>query len=134
MSRSGYSDDCDALALGRWRAQVGNAIRGRRGQAFLRELAAAMDAMPERILIANELIDSEGDCCAIGVVCKSRGVDAQSIDIEDSRAVGSAVGIARQMAAEIAHENDEGAWRETVEQRWSRMRRWVESKIVKGVE
>jgi hypothetical protein len=45
MSRSGYSDDLDPLALGRWRGRVASAMRGKRGQAFLREMLAAMDAM-----------------------------------------------------------------------------------------
>lgn len=77
MSRSGYTDDYDEdpLANGRWRAQVKSAIRGKRGQAFLRELADAMDAMPEKVLIAEELVDADGDACAIGVVCKARGID-----------------------------------------------------------
>lgn len=133
MSRSGYVDDCDDdLMFGRWRAQVNNAIRGKRGQAFLKELAAAMDAMPEKILISDELIDEEGNCCAIGVVCKARGVDVSRVDYDDPDAVGNAVGIARQMAAEIEYHNDEyDDGHETPEHRWQRMRKWVESKIRK---
>jgi hypothetical protein len=37
MSRSGYSDDLENWSLIRWRGAVASAIRGRRGQAFLRE-------------------------------------------------------------------------------------------------
>ncbi len=37
MSRSGYQDDCEGLNL--YRGTVRRAIRGKRGQAFLRELA-----------------------------------------------------------------------------------------------
>lgn len=148
MSRSGYVDDMDdALALGRWRAQVKSAIRGKRGQAFLRELAAAMDAMPEKALIKDELIDQDGRCCTIGVVCKIRGVDVSRIDYEEPEEVGAAVGIARQMAAEIEYENDECDTRferdandprqwnrieETPEERWQRMRKWVESQIIQS--
>lgn len=131
MSRSGYHDDLDPLDLGRWRGQVKSAIRGKRGQAFLKELAAAMDAMPEKVLIASELIDDDGDCCTIGVVCKSRGIDVSKIDYEEPEQVGAAVGIARQMAAEIEYENDEACYStETPQDKWLRMRRWVESKIV----
>lgn len=43
MSRSGYSDDCDHIEL--WRAAVDAAVSGKRGQAFLRELLGALDAM-----------------------------------------------------------------------------------------
>lgn len=134
MSRHGYiDDDDDCLALGRYRAQVASAIRGKRGQSFLRELAEAMDAMPVKELIENELIDDEGNCCAIGVVCKSRGLDVSTVDYEEPEQVGSLVGIARQMAAEIEFENDEGGWRETPEKRWTRMRKWVETKLRPGL-
>lgn len=147
MSRSGYVDDIDdALALGRWRAQVKSAIRGKRGQAFLRELATAMDAMPEKALIKNELIDQDGDCCTIGVLCKLRGVSVEGVDYSDPESVGDLVGIAKQMAAEIEYENDEcgdryervpgtQAWKhvdETPEERWQRMRKWVESQIIQS--
>ena len=132
MNRSNYIDDCDLdpLDFGRWRGQVAATIRGRRGQAFLRELAAAMDAMPEKVLIANELIDVEGDCCTIGVVCKARGIDVSAIDIECPSSVGKAVGISHQLAAEIEYLND--YWQdETPAARWQRMRRWVDQHIVK---
>lgn len=131
MSRSGYHDDGDdTLALGRWRAQVASAIRGRRGQSFLKELAAAMDAMPEKILITGELINPEGDCCAIGVVCKARGLDVRQVDEHAPDEVGRFVDIAHQLAAEIAYENDEyGLRNETPEQRWARMRAWVSEQI-----
>lgn len=130
MSRSGYSDDCDdILQLGRWRGRVASAIRGKRGQAFLKELAAAMDAMPEKRLIANELVTESGEMCTLGVVCKARGLDVTGVDLEDTEAVGNLVGIASCMAAEIEHENDEHFdWTgktETPEERWTRMRKWV---------
>lgn len=133
MSRSGYVDYCDdPLQLGRWRAQVKSAIRGRRGQAFLRELAKEMDAMPEKVLIADELINAEGDCCTIGVVCKARNVDVSNVDYDDPEAVGATVDIARQLAAEIEYENDEnGPWNgsETPKERWQRMRKWVDKHL-----
>lgn len=58
MSRSGYSDDYDGdnWDLIRWRGAVTSAIRGKRGQAFLREALAALDAMPEKQLIAGDLV------------------------------------------------------------------------------
>ncbi len=130
MSRSGYSEDiADVLAAGRWSARVNNAIRSRRGRAFLTELAAAMDAMPVKELIADELIDDEGSCCAIGVVCKARGVSVNGVNVEDSAQVASLVDIAEPLAAEIEFQNDEVVcyWdrNETPAERWCRMRRWV---------
>lgn len=133
MSRSGYTDDTDdtgdILAIGRWRAQVASAIRGNRGQKFLHELAAAMDAMPEKVLIREELITTEGDCCALGVICKARGIDVRNVDELDSREVGGVVGIAWQLAAEIAYENDEREENRSPEARWIRMRAWVQRKL-----
>lgn len=143
MSRSGYSDDCDddTLALGRYRGQVASAIRGKRGQAFLRELADAMDAMPAKVLIAERLVDKYGRCCAIGVVCQARGISVEGVDYSAPDEVGKLVGIASQMAAEIEYENDEWGgnfgmtWsQETPQQRWIRMRKWVTDNLVKEVK
>ena len=67
MSRSGYSDECDGWDLIRWRGAVASAIRGQRGQAFLREMLSALDAMPEKRLISEEL-ERDGEVCAMGAV------------------------------------------------------------------
>jgi hypothetical protein len=124
MSRSGYTDDCEYLGL--YRGNVARSIKSRRGQEFLRELAAAMDAMPEKVLIVGDLINEDDKCCTLGVVCDVRGLDVAKINPECPRSVGEALGISRMMAAEIAYENDEGVWNpETGEQRWQRMRQWV---------
>lgn len=131
MSRSGYTDDCDNLEL--YRASVERALGGRRGQNFLREMLAAMDAMPDKALIAGELVDADGSCCALGTVCKARGLDADAIDYYDGEAVGGALGIARAMACEVEYMNDEGAIdRETPKQRFQRMRAWIASQIKDG--
>lgn len=130
MSRSGYSEVDDNWALIRWRGCVTSAIRGARGQKLLRELAAALDAMPEKRLIAGALQDG-GDYCALGTVGAARGIVMDCIDSWDQDAVAAAFDIARPLAAEIAYENDEGSgWRdETPEERWSRMRKWVGLKL-----
>lgn len=131
MSRSGYSDDCDGWALIRWRGAVESAMKGRRGQKFLIELAEAMDAMPVKELIAHELVE-QGNFCALGVVGQKRGIALESIDPEDSRTVAEQFGIANAMAQEIVFMNDEAAWYdETPQQRWSRMRHWVDINIRK---
>lgn len=124
MSRSNYSDDCENIAL--YRGTVARAISGKRGQAFLRDLLAALDALPEKTLIAGELVAPSGACCAIGAVCKARSVDVSRIDYYDPRAVGKVVGISTAMAAEIEYENDKaGKSKEDPASRWVRMRRWV---------
>ena len=137
MSRSGYLDDCgyDEHNIGNlYRATVHRAINGKRGQSFLHELLAALDAMPVKELISDELVTAEGQVCAIGAVCQARGLDVSKLDYEDARAVGAQVGIAWQMAAEIEYENDKDdryyrAGTESPDQRWQRMRKWAEASI-----
>jgi len=131
MSRSGYSEDCENLEL--YRNAVERALKGKRGQKFLRAMAAALDAMPEKTLIADELVDANGDCCALGAVCKARNLDLVGVDYFDSHYVGKVLGIAPAMAAEIAYMNDEwwDKWNnpETPPERWARMRAWVAAQI-----
>lgn len=107
MSRSGYCDDLDTLDLGRWRGQVASAIRGKRGQQFLRDLIAALDALPEKELIAGDLVNDEGCVCALGALGKARNVDLSSIDTYEYHALGDMFNIAHQLAQEVMYENDE---------------------------
>lgn len=127
MSRSGYSDGLDQSELACWRGAVASAIRGRRGQAFLRDMLTALDAMPVKRLIPSALVAPDGECCAMGAVALARGLDVSGVDPSDPEHVSDAMGIARAMAQEIAYENDEcGPYSgETAEQRWTRMRAWV---------
>ena len=130
MSRSGYSDECGGLGLIRWRGAVTSAIRGNRGQAMLRELLAALDAMPVKRLIAEEL-ERNGEYCALGVLGKTRGIALAEIDPYDQREIAQKFGIAKAMASEIAFIND-GTWRSkhtTPEERWAEVREWVAKQI-----
>lgn len=72
MSRSGYHDDIEHWDLIRWRGAVASAIRGVRGQRFLKELMQALENLPDQRLIAHEL-EKGGEVCALGAVGKSRG-------------------------------------------------------------
>ena len=130
MNRSGYDDRCDGWELIRWRGAVNSAIRGKRGQAFLREMLDALDAMPVKRLIAHELED-HGDVCAMGAVGQQRGINMQSINAEERDDVAAAFGIAPALAAEIAFINDDDGYsgKTTPEQRWASVRAWVEGKI-----
>lgn len=134
MSRSGYCDDWDGEQwdLIRWRGAVKSAIRGARGQAFLKEMLAAFDALPEPKLIANELQEG-GAVCAIGAVGRARGISMAELDPYDRETVADVFGIANALAAEITYENDEGnCYNESPERRFARMRAWVESQITKA--
>lgn len=109
MSRSGYSDDCDGWALIRWRGAVASAVRGQRGQALLRELVLALDALPEKRLGAESLVTEDGDFCTLGALGRARGLDMAPIDPDDREAVARAFGTAEALAAEIMYLNDECA-------------------------
>lgn len=139
MSRSGYNcdGDYDDWRLIMYRGAVVSALRGKRGQAFLKEMLAALDALPEKKLIKNDLEKYDGPTdtvlvCAIGAVGKSRNIDMSEVDPEDSSTVANIFGIAESMAREIVFENDEGGdyWnKETPEECYQRMHRWIEAWI-----
>ena len=130
MSRSGYSDDLDPWEVICWRGAVSSAIRGRRGQAFLREMLDALDALPEKRLIVGHLVAEIG-CCAIGAVAVARGLDVSDLDPDWPKAIAKRFGIARAMTQEIEYVNDghDGWISETPEQRFVRVRRWVVGQI-----
>jgi hypothetical protein len=139
VSRSGYSDDIDNWAMIKWRGQVASSIRGKRGQAFLRELLTALDAMPEKRLVAHEF-EAEGQFCTLGVVAHARGLELKSLDPEDSEIgdeIGKMLGITGQLAREIMFENDDyyswsditGRLPDSPEKRWRYMREWVVNHI-----
>ncbi len=153
MSRSGYTEDYgddDPLAMGRWRGAVNSAIRGKRGQQALREILAALDAMPVKALVANSLVTEEGEFCTLGVLGARRGIALDKLDPEDAEGVAKALGIAPAMVREIAYQNDEilddWAWvqvegpptelygerpnnfvrtKSAAGRRWQHMRNWV---------
>jgi hypothetical protein len=155
MSRSGYSDDCENIWL--YRRAVENSLAGRRGQAFLRELAVAMDAMPDKRLAADSLSTAEGEFCTLGVIGHARGIDLHKLEEQEPDVVGDAFGISRAMAAEIVYMNDEAEhdaapirlieicgpmepWNyheryaripeaDPEQHRWKRMRAWVAEQI-----
>lgn len=133
MSRSGYVDDWDSdniRQMNCWRGAVASAIRGKRGQAFLRELVAAMDATPEedRWLISGEL-EHEGSYCALGIVGKARGMSMEDIDPEDYEAVAAAFGLPEALAREVMYENDDSYFRDDGKKRWNYIYRWAKDLI-----
>lgn len=151
MSRSGYSDDGDgeSYSLAMWRGMIGSATNGKRGQRFFRDLVAALDEMPAKRLIVNELQTEEGEVCALGALGKRRALDMTAFDMEaliddpDYRDLGAAFDIAPQLTQEVMYVNDElsrsryerdpyGVNRridETPEERWTRVRKWAAKQI-----
>jgi hypothetical protein len=158
VSRHGFVEDCgdydNVLAQGRWQAQLKSAIRGRRGQAFLRSLVEALDAMPDKSLAPNSLETEDGAVCALGCLARHRGIDVKTLALgdpytedpdeggewEDSDwdTLAAVFNIAPQLAREVMYENDECAtWTATGngdhpapgEQRWQRVRAWAARQI-----
>lgn len=111
MSRSGYTDDNgDPLAYGRWRQAVRRALEGRRGQALLRELVAALDAMEDKRLYPGSFATADGEFCALGALAAKRGTKVDDLGDEydcDAEEVARRFGVAHAMAAEIMYLNDE---------------------------
>lgn len=149
MIRSGYSEDCDGWALIRWRGAVNSAIKGKRGQALLRELAEALDAMPVRELVAAEF-EAHGQFCALGVVGAKRGIQTAHLIDAEREDVAKMFGVAEALAAEIMDVNDNGGnrWglyhagikttqemdeadRRDRAKRWTDVRQWVAQNIAK---
>ena len=96
MTRSGYGP-CDEDEADEWHRRLKDTIASPEGQAFLRELADALDALPDKVLIARELIDEDGDCCALGALCMARGIDPTGMD-SDSDCVAERLGVPLPLA------------------------------------
>jgi hypothetical protein len=129
MTRSGYSDDDDdQWQFIMWRGRVASSIRGKRGQAMLQDLLAALDAMPNKRLIRDALI-ADGEVCAIGSLGLSRGIPMECLDVENPHQIADAFGVAAPLVQEIEWMNDEAWGGETPEGRWHRMRAWVTEQI-----
>lgn len=130
MSRSNYTDNFDKeWQLWFYRSAVESSIRGKRGQQALKELLAALEAMPNKRLIEGAL-ERDGEYCALGILGKARGLAMDNLDPEEADMIAKAFNIAPSLAREIAFENDEASsYTITDEQRWQRMRDWVASQV-----
>lgn len=138
MSRSGYSDDGESdLPLDLYRQAVHRAMTGYRGQHLLCRLRDALDAMPNKRLIAGNIKDEAGQVCALGALDPTAPkYDEDECDGDwdgHARKLAKHFNIAPALASEIVYMNDEyDSWRnrtETPEQRWTRMRAWVNEQI-----
>lgn len=133
MSRSGYyefDDDNNNWDSIRWSGAVKSAIRGKRGQDFLKALLEALDAMPVKELIAGEL-EKDGQVCALGALGKARGLDMSGLDPEDAGPVAATFGISKALAREIVFVNDDDFGFQSMEssKRFEAMRKWVVENI-----
>ena len=134
MSRSGYSDECESPECWLWPSIVRRAIQGKRGQAFLIALRDALEALPEKRLIADELESKDGQVCALGALGKARQVDLSKLDPHDPKQLSAVFGIAPSLAQTVVFHNDDDfrmfGPAETPEKRYTRMLEWVNQNIV----
>lgn len=90
-----------------WSANCRRSLRGKAGQHALRELEAALLALPEKRLIKDLLTDHEGGVCAVACYAKHKGLDLSTFDPEDeSDEVGIAAGMPRLVAWQVVALND----------------------------
>jgi hypothetical protein len=118
MSRHGYIEfeGEDPLAEGRWRGAMQAAKRGKRGQAFFRDLIEALDEMPVKELAAHSFT-RDGEVCSLGALALKRVIDVSEFeppqgedewdDEIDHDALATKFGIAACLAREVMYENDE---------------------------
>lgn len=135
MSRSGYIDDGFESREDQWRyicyrGAVKSAIKGKRGQAFIKEAIKALDALPTKELISYEL-EEEGQFCTLGAVGLSRDIDMSDVDVAAPCEVAALFKIPESLVREIEFENDEGAFvrYDDAKGRWRYMRNWLESQL-----
>lgn len=76
-----------------------------------------------------DTLEADGQFCTLGVLSAKRSIEMSVIDAHCRETVSGAFRIAPAMAAEVVFESDECGWNETPEQRWQRMRKWVDSQI-----
>lgn len=132
--------------LGLWESAFARAVRGPRGQRLLRELEAALLAMPDRRL-AEGAIARDGMVCAVGAYVAMRRVnegaswgqaiaalEAERGDGEDdddlaAMWLGESLGMARTIAWELAFANDESYGGMMPEARHAAILRWVRRHI-----
>ena len=141
MSRIIEAEDCEPWMAGQQAGALRSAVRGRRGQAFLRELVAALGALPAQELAAGALEDPEtGCCCAFGAVARARawgreeiGLDPTDDDIwRPECRLAEAFDISETLAWQVIAENEafsecnDRTWRR---RRWRHVRDWAVSEI-----
>jgi hypothetical protein len=104
--RIGYSDEEDYPGqFGLWQGNCSRSLSGRNGQASLRELEAALVALPSKRLIANELDDGE-DVCAIGALVRYKQHTPKADPECEMEDIGVECGMPRLVAWKVVELND----------------------------
>jgi hypothetical protein len=148
-------DDCDRIPEGLWKGATKQAFNSKHGQAILRDVEAALLALPDKRLIRDQLATDTGEVCLVGAYCafkveqetgashrlavkslaESRGgysgnrfgnnPDDDAADIFDTAYEGQRRGMRHVMAWELANLNDNELAMLTPEQRYDRCLEFV---------
>lgn len=132
MSRSNYTEDGSNWDYICWSGAVNSAIKGKRGQHFIKEALMSLEIMKDKRLITEEFKSHDGCYCTLGVLAKNKNIDVSNINPEDSEAIAKIFNVSKALIKEIVYQNDEGGWNEEEEpeERWIRMRKWLLAKII----
>lgn len=119
MSRISYSEEEDYPGqFGLWNGNVVRSIKSRQGQASLRELEAALLALPDKRLIAGLLRDKDGEVCGLGALALYKGHELVADEPKDNdeydeidlsyemEEFGVSLGMPRLVAWKIVAKND----------------------------
>lgn len=135
MSRLYCEDDYDYRQEGLRAGWIRSAIRGKRGQSFLRELVTALDALPSPELSCGALEDlATGCCCAFGAVRRLRGPESVKLwfhpEEEDTSPddLAKPFGVSLTLAWAVVQANEDMNESNTEQgrrRRWADVRAWA---------
>ena len=144
MSRITYYDDWEDgyYTVGLWNGTVKSALNGQRGQAVLREIEAALLALPRKRLVENAGGDGE-TVCVLGALDWHRRVRKGTDADEAMRAVGEEsedtlfepqvpaehLGLTYPLAFRLMEENDEMTIQMSPEERYAAVLAYVRGRI-----
>lgn len=130
-----------------WEANLERSLKGKKGQASLRELEFALLALPEKRLITDELENLKGEVCALGALARFKGKenpktakvletddDAYYFDDDDrmetaSVELAATMGVPKMVALAIVYVNDDEWQPLTPEQRYDKVLKWTRRQL-----
>ncbi len=138
--RINYSEDEDYPGqFGLWQGNCQRSLSGRKGQESLRELEAALLALPSKRLISG-VLEENGDVCAIGALVRHKNIKPEADPEEEMEDIGVECGMPRLVAWKVVEMNDvdlTSKWSVdgnkiiiyTPEERYTEMLKWVQAQL-----
>ena len=114
-----------------WRLAVARAIQRKSGQAFLKEMKAALEALPEKKLLMENLQDEyeDGAVSALGAIGRLRNLKMSNIDPEDYEQIAALFKVPHSLVCEVMYMNYDHWWRLSPKARYKKVIGWLESQI-----